>query len=249
MLTELNNIITSCDIRTVFQPIITLRNGSILGYEALSRGPKNSPLEYPDELFNTAKKYNKTWELEYLCRKIAITSAKYKNLHKFLFLNVDPTIINSKNFIKGFTKEFLIENNISPNLIIFEITEKTIIDDYNNFKSALKNYKNQGYEIALDDFGSGYSGLKTLYETKPNFAKIDMDLVRNIHKDHFKITLMKSLVTFANSTNIKIIAEGIESKEELMTLIELGVHYGQGYYIQKPQETIEEDIFALRIFG
>ncbi|WP_242950706.1 GGDEF domain-containing protein [Clostridium grantii] len=248
MLKELNNILDNSLVTTVFQPIISLKNGIVLGYEALSRGPKGSLLESPEELFSTARHYNKSWELESLCRITALKTAKNYNLDKFLFLNVDPSIINDEKFNKGFTKEYLISNNISPNLIIFEITEKTLIQDYISFSNTIKNYKNQGYEIALDDFGAGYSGLKTLYEIKPHFVKIDMDLIRNIHKDAFKITLLKSLITFANSSNIKIIAEGIECKEELMTLIKLGVHYGQGFYIKRPSPLLETDIFEMRNF-
>ncbi|WP_279230670.1 EAL domain-containing protein [Clostridium autoethanogenum] len=120
---------------------------------------------------------------------------------------------------------------MSPDLIIFEITEKTAIEDYKSFKTALENYINQGYKIAIDDTGAGYSGLKTLMEIKPQYIKIDISLIKNVDKDLFKQELMRTFVTLARSTNMKLIAEGIETKEELLTLIEIGVCAGQGYFL------------------
>lgn len=231
---ELNTIIKNKNISTVYQPIVSLSDGKIIGYEALSRGPINSPLQTPDKLFKAAKVHNKTWELEQLCRIKAIEKAAAIESNKYLFINVDPHIFKDEKFKKGFTKEFLAEHNMSPNCIIFEITEKTCIEDYKSFKQALSNYIDQGYKIAIDDTGSGYSGLKMLNETKPHFVKIDMDLIRNINEDSFKQSLIECFVKLSDATNMKLIAEGIETKEELETLINLGVYAGQGFFIGRP---------------
>ncbi|GAA0717691.1 EAL domain-containing protein [Clostridium malenominatum] len=237
---ELENILINEAISTVFQPIVSLKDGSILGYEALSRGPKDSPLNSPDKLFSCAKEYNKLWEIEKLCRVKAIERSSKINKNTYLFLNVDPHTLKDEKFIKGFTKEFLRKHDISPNIIIFEITEKTSIDDYKSFKHALNNYVEQGFKIAIDDTGAGYSGLRTIAETKPNYIKIDMDIVRNVHVDSFKRSLIKSLVCLCEDTNIKLIAEGIENMHELKELIELGVFAGQGYFIEKPREGFQD---------
>lgn len=234
ILNELEEIIKNQDITTVFQPIISLKTGDVIGYEALSRGPKDSPLYMPENLFKAAEDYNKTWELELACRIKAIERSRNIPSGKLLFLNVDPKIIKDKNFKKGLTKDFLLKNNISPETIIFEITEKTAILDYKSFTSVLNNYTNQGYKIAIDDTGSGYSGLKTISETKPNYIKIDIDLIKNIDSDLFKQALIKAFVSFAKSTKINLIAEGIETKEELKTLIDLGVYAGQGFFLKRP---------------
>lgn len=231
---ELTKILENKEITTVFQPIVNLKTGIIIGYEALSRGPLDSPLHLPDKLFKAAERCNKIWELESLCRIKAIEKSSCLSKDKYLFLNVDPQIFKDEKFKKGFTKEFLAFHNMSPDSIIFEITEKTAIEDYNSFKIALDNYVNQGYKIAIDDTGAGYSGLKTLAETKPHYIKIDMDLVRNIDKDSFKQAIMKTFVSLSNATNMKLIAEGIETKEELTTLINLGVYAGQGFFILRP---------------
>ena len=244
---EFLEILKTASIRTVFQPIIDIANGSILGYEALSRGPQGSDLESPLHLLSIAESLDKTWDLEQLLRIKALEKATFASEH-LLFLNIDPNIFRDDNFISGFTREFLENMNIAPSSIVFELTERTSINDYEIFKKVLKHYTNQGYSIAIDDAGSGYSGLKTLYEVYPKYIKIDMDFVRHIDTDTFKQAIVKNLLETAKTANIKTIAEGIETADELRTLIRLGVEYGQGYFIQKPSEVIQpipESVLAI----
>lgn len=233
---ELMNILSTKEIRTVYQPIFSLVDGEAIGYEALSRGLAGSMLESPVNLFQAATKYNKVWELELLCRIKALERSSDIIKDKTLFLNVDPNIIKDDKFIKGFTKDFLSQYKMNPQNIIFEITEKTAIADYKSFREVIDHYMKQGYKIAIDDMGSGYSGLRTVAETCPQFIKIDMELVRNIDRDFYKQAMIKTFHHFAWMTNMKIIAEGIETEEELSTLIDLGIYYGQGYFLQRPSE-------------
>lgn len=235
---ELKKILEHKDITTVVQPIVSLKDGDIIGYEALTRGPKDSPLFNPEKLFATAQALNKLWDLECLCRSKAIQRACHIDSDKLLFLNVDPMILKDEKFKKGFTKEFLHKHNMHPESIIFELTERTCIKDYKSFKAALNNYVEEGYKIAIDDVGAGYSGLKMLSETKPHYMKIDIELIRDIHKDSFKQHLIKGLVELSDNTDMKLIAEGIEVEEELIKLIELGVHAGQGYFLQRPSSSL-----------
>lgn len=231
---ELEQILHNKDIKAVFQPIFSLLDGIIFGYEALSRGPQGSMLERPDDLFSAAEKFNKLWELEFLCRSKALECVKDLSKDKMLFINVDPNIINDDRFKKGATLEMLSVHEFDISNIIFEITEKNSIDDYKSFRKALDHYTGQGYKIAIDDAGAGYSGLKLLAEARPQFIKIDMDLVRNIDKDFLKQALLKAFYEFSVVTNMKIIAEGIETIDELNTLIQIGIPYGQGYLLQRP---------------
>lgn len=232
---ELKNILIQNDIRIVFQPVVSLSNAEILGYEALCRGPKDSLLERPDALFSTAAQFDLVWELEYLCRRAALEKAKDLNPSKMVFINVDPQIINDPRFQKGQTQDMLREFQANAGNIIFEITEKTAINDYKSFCRILDNYTSQGYKIAIDDTGSGYSGLRTLAEIRPTFIKVDMELVRDIDKNYLKQAMLKALYEFSISTNSKIIAEGIETQDELATLINMGIPYGQGFFLQTPQ--------------
>jgi len=238
---SLDNIIHNKQIKIVFQPIISLRSGTVLGYEALSRITCESEFESPEPLFAAAKECNRLWDLELLCRTAALEAA-----HKFilppynkkLFINVNPNIIYDNKFKEGFTKDYLRQYNISPNNIIFEITERNVIDDLIGFNSTINHYKNQDYKIAIDDVGAGYSGLNLISDVNPHYIKLDMKLIRNINTDNLKNALVKGMVEFSKASNNLIIAEGIETYEELETVINLGVKYGQGYYIQKPNEEV-----------
>ncbi|MDF2557536.1 MAG: hypothetical protein K0R71_1364 [Bacillales bacterium] len=239
----LNNIIINKHIKTVFQPIISIRDGSISGYEALSRITGENLFKNPEELFTFANECNRLWDLEQLCRTTALESA-YKFMippyNKKLFLNVNPNIMHDENFKKGFTKDFLGQYKIAPNNVIFEITEKNIIDDMEGFRSTIIHYKSQDYNIAIDDAGEGYSGLNLISDINPNYIKLDMKLIRNIHIDNLKRAIVKGMVEFSKASSVKLIAEGVETYEELETLVKLGVQYGQGYFIQKPSPEIKE---------
>jgi EAL domain-containing protein (putative c-di-GMP-specific phosphodiesterase class I)/predicted transcriptional regulator len=239
----LDYIIENKQIRTVFQPIISLKDGSVLGHEALSRITCDSEIENPEMLFGIAGEYNRLWDLELLCRTTALEAAfqfMIPPYNKMLFINVNPNTMHDENFIKGFTREFLMQYHIEPQNIIFEITERNVILDMSGFLSTINHYRSQNYKIAIDDAGAGYSGLNLISEVNPNYIKLDMKLIRNIHTDSLKYALVKGMVELSRASNINLIAEGIETKEEFTTLIDLGVQYGQGYYIQKPASEIYE---------
>lgn len=231
---DLVGIIERRAITVVFQPVVSLTDAAVIGYEALSRGPQGSPLERPDVLFAAAAEHDLVWELEYLCRNKALERARDIIATKMIFLNVDPQIIKDPRFQKGYTREMLHNLYIDTGNVIFEITEKTAINDYRAFRRILDNYVSQGYKIAIDDTGAGYSGLKTLAQTRPHYIKVDMELIRDIDKDYLKQAMLKALYDFSVATNSQIIAEGIETRAELATLIDIGIPYGQGYYLRRP---------------
>lgn len=231
---QIQYIINNELVTSFYQPIITLHNGEIIGYEALSRGPEGSELYSPLAMIQLAEKEGCLWELEMLFRKKAIESAAQLLSNHLLFVNVDPNILHEQSYTKGFTKKYLVDHHVNPRHIVFEITEHTAIKDYETFTEIINHYRSQDYKIAIDDVGSGYSGLKTLTEIHPEYVKIDMDLIRDINADAFKQAIIKSLVYMAKETNIKLIAEGVETKEELETLIKLDVYAAQGYYLHRP---------------
>jgi diguanylate cyclase (GGDEF)-like protein len=239
----LDYIIRNKQIKTVFQPIISLKDGSVLGHEALSRMCCESAIQNPEMLFVVAGECNRIWELELLCRTVALETA-FKFMvppyNKKLFINVNPNLINDDSFKKGFTKKFLAEYGITPSQVIFEITERNVIKNMRRFKDSVSHYKGQEYKIAIDDAGAGYSGLNLISEVSPDYIKLDMKLIRDIDRDRIKYALVKGMVEFSRAANVELIAEGIETYEELETLVKLGVQYGQGYFIQKPDEKVKE---------
>lgn len=240
---DLDYIIENKQIKSVFQPIISLKDAQVLGHEALSRISCQTMIKDTEELFRFAGKFNRLWDLELMCRVKSLEAAYIQMkppYNKKLFVNVNPQIMHDKKFQDGFTIEYLKKYNITPENIIFEITEREAIYDMESFLVVIEHYKKQHYKIAIDDAGAGYSGLNLISDIHPHYLKLDMKLVRNIDKDSLKYVLVKSLIEFAQFTNISLIAEGIETKEEMKALIELGVPYGQGYFIQKPDEIIKD---------
>ena len=245
---ELMRIIRDEAITPVFQPIVSLRDGSVLGYEALSRGPAGTEMESPDMLFQVAEAVKEIWELERLCRAKALAAMQYSQVDSMLFLNVNPSVAEDVKFQKGFTKDYLGQFGIEPDRVIFEITERSASQNIDEFKRIISYYKGQQYKIAIDDAGAGYSGLNLITDLNPHYLKLDMQLIRGIDRDTVKQALVKSLQEFAKVTGTYLIAEGIETREELEKLIHIGVRYGQGYYIRRPVPGIKgvpEDVVAV----
>jgi EAL domain-containing protein (putative c-di-GMP-specific phosphodiesterase class I) len=236
----LKKILDEKYIKPVYQPIVSLIDGQIFGYEALSRITDEKLGLNIQQIFEIADKTKNTWQIEILCREKALQNAMMINPEKKLFLNVDPNVINNEEFKNDFTIEYLEKHKLNPSNVIFEVTERSTITDNDAFLKAIDHYKSQNFSIAIDDVGAGFSGLNTIASIKPNYIKIDMNLIRNIDKDEIKQLLCKAMVDFGMSSGIKLIAEGIETEEELKTLIRLKVDYGQGYYLGIPQETFED---------
>ncbi len=237
------NILEKQRIEPVFQPIVSLKDGKIIGYEALSRIKEPRGIKIPEELFHLAEIYGKIWELEQLCRSKILERYHVlcsQNDNKKLFLNVNPMVIHDKEFYSGFTNQYLQKYKLNPSNFVFEITERSAVDDMPGFKDTIRHYKTQGYQIAIDDAGSCYSGLNLICDIVPHYLKLDISLIHDIHKDTVKYAMVKSMVDFANLTDIQLIAEGIESEEELKTLLKLGVHNGQGYFLCMPDRNLKE---------
>lgn len=239
---DFNDILKKHRIKPFFQPIVSLFDGKIIGYEALSRIVKPEEIKSSEELFYLAGLYGKIWELEQLCRSKILE--KYHLFHsendnRKLFLNVNPMVIHDRQFHIGFTSQYLKQYKLNPDNIIFEVTEKSAVQDMRGFKDTIRHYKSQGYKIAIDDAGSCYSGLNLICDIVPHYLKLDIALIHDIHKDTIKYAMVKAMVEFANLTNIQLIAEGIEAEEELKTLLMLGVHNGQGYFLRKPNEELK----------
>ena len=234
---DLQDVLQNQAITSVLQPIVSLRDGAVFGYEALGRGPAGTPLENPEALIQCALENGRMLELEHLFRRSALRAARQMPTGIRLFLNVNPNIIQDSHFGMGFTKEYLTRFAISAEDIVFEITERESVVNLRGFKQIIEHYKGQNYQISIDDAGAGYSGLNLISDVQPHFIKLDMQLIRGVDKDLTRQALIKSMQEFAALTNTRIIAEGIETEEELATLISFDVPYGQGYFLRRPDPT------------
>lgn len=239
---ELEAIIDKKLIYPVFQPIVSLRTGEVHGYEALSRMIQPRKIKNTEELFAVALLHGRTWDLEKLCRKRILK--KYADFSEEqqvgkLFINVNPCVMMDENFKASFTRRQLEKYHISPEKIVIEITEKSSVN-MEEFALVIHHYKKEGYQIAIDDVGACYSGLNIICNTHPHYLKIDMMLVQQIDRDHLKQALVKGLVEIAKNASIQLLAEGIETEAELQTLMDLGVDYGQGYFLGYPEKMLSK---------
>jgi diguanylate cyclase (GGDEF)-like protein len=233
--TEFRELLANRRIVAHVQPIVSFETGEPLGWEALSRGPQGSRFERPDTLFSFAEEIGELYALEKICRERAIERAGELPAGTKLFLNINPRTIDDPQFTKGETRRLLERVGLSPSDIVFEITERHSIQDYPMFRKTLEHYRQQGYLIAVDDAGAGYSSLQSIVELCPDFIKMDMSLVRDVHHDPVKQALLEAFVTLARKIRCKIIAEGIEREEEVKTLLALGIDYGQGFLLGRPR--------------
>lgn len=228
------SIVRNGQIHVLFQPIYDFKKGTVLAWEALSRGPRGSEFESPALLFDFAEQTGQLFVLEQTCRARAIETVGALAPGQRLFMNIHPRAVVDPTFAPGRTLELIRAYGLEPENIVFEITERHSIKDFSSFHKTLDHYRSQGFKVAVDDAGTGYSGLSTIAALQPDYIKVDMSLVRDIDKDPVRRALMETMVTLAGRIGSEIIAEGIETKGEAGALIGIGVHYGQGYFLSRP---------------
>lgn len=222
---EFFTILSKECITTMYQLIVSLKTGTVFGYEALSRVSLPSCRISIEDLFYIASQKKKLWELEKLCRSKALENAFLKPSNTKLFINVDANVMHDPKLKSGFTCQKLREYGMNPQDIIIEVTEKSAVKAMETFTASINHYRSQNYKIAIDDYGSGYSGLNRVCAFSPEFLKIDMELIRNIDKDTIKRLAVTTTINFCKESGINVIAEGIETEDELKTLIQLGADF------------------------
>ncbi len=235
-LNELLEIIINKQLHSQFQPIVDLRDGQVLGYEALIRGPKGAPLRRPGAMFKAADKARMVSWYDIACQEKCFALAAQNKLKKLLFINMDA---EGLAYLDAYDRSLAMrarEYGISPSSVVVEITERQTLDDYPQLVKFIKHLREDGFKIAIDDAGSGYNSLYTIADLRPEFVKIDRNLVRNIDVRGETRALLDALVHYARHIGTAVLAEGAETREELATLIDLGIPYGQGYLMGKPQD-------------
>ena len=232
--TEFKGLIRSALLRSVYQPILSLRSGQVIGWEALVRGPGDSYFQDPEAIFTFAEEIGLLPELEKACWSSALRNTGELEAGQRLFLNVHPHSCENSNFLEKDVFALVDEAGQAPQKIVIEITERHDIADFAKFKNTLKLCRDCGFQIALDDVGSGFSCLKSIAELRPDFIKLSTSLVQGVHRDRAKYILLETFTSLAEKTGSSLIAEGIEDEEDLRVLVNIGVHHGQGYFFSKP---------------
>ena len=235
LLSRLNEILSRRQLNALFQPIINMQRGEIVGYEGLIRGPSDSPLHSPMNLFKVARANNLSVEVEHMCRRVVLERFAELKLPGKLFLNVSPEMLLQPQARHGETLGYIHEVGMSPERVIIELTENQPTYDYELLREAVTHYRGMGFQIAIDDLGEGFSSLRLWSEMRPQYVKIDMHFVQGINHDPVKLQFVRSIQEIAEESGTVVIAEGIETQTELLLIRDLGIACGQGYHIARPQ--------------
>ncbi|MFC3678666.1 GGDEF domain-containing protein [Bacterioplanoides pacificum] len=220
---------------SVLQPIVDLRNHQPLGHEALTRGEPGHMLQRPDLMFQAAQQFGRVTELERLCLRAASYHFSHSALTGLLFVNISPQCLEDKALEINHLTTYLKQLGLAPQQLVLEISERFPINNMDEFIHQLSRLKALGYGIAIDDLGTGYSGLKLWSQVKPDYVKIDRHFIDRIDQDTVKQAFVTSVIHLCDQLKCEIIAEGIEQPAELQLIRNLGIHLGQGFLLGKPQ--------------
>lgn len=226
--TRIRELIDSKGLQTAFQPIHDLPSGELLGFEALCRFP-NDDTGDTQYWFGEAATVGLTAELEFAALTTALQTAQWLPSHVYLALNISPaTCLDPR--LPG----ILERSTVPMDRIVLELTERLEVTDYGPLNSALQPLRRAGLRIAVDDAGSGFATMRHVLQIRPDIIKLDRSLVTGIDDDHGQRALGGALAEFARQIGATLVAEGIETHQELATVTLIGITAGQGHLLGRP---------------
>lgn len=212
-------------LRSVFQPIVDLRDNHVAGVEALARIPWGSDAS-PIPWFDRARSAGRTVELDLLAAETALAARRSLPEDMYLAVNISPTGLLDERIVE------LLEG--AGGDLVVEITEHEIVEDYEALVDAAGRYRRHGIRFAIDDAGAGWSTLRHVLELCPEIMKLDRTLISRVTSDRTSRALVAALVSFSREVGTTMIAEGVETAEQLAVLADLGVDHGQGFGLGRP---------------
>lgn len=236
---RVRQMVERSEFHTVFQPIIDLRNSRVVGLEALARFPDRSP----DVWFQDAAAAGLNEDLELATLQLALKTAGQLPEGLYLSVNLSPATMTTPRFAE-------VLNGFPLDRLVVEVTEHAPVDDYEALDAVVAPLRAAGCRLAVDDVGAGFSSLRHILRLAPDVIKLDISLTRHIDADPPRRALATALISFASAINASIVAEGIETQDEVDALRGLGVTYGQGYHLSRPQplhvEHVDLELLAQR---
>lgn len=252
------NILDSKSIQNLKQPIVSIKEKRIVGYEALSRGvdPGSGEVIQPDVLFRSAKECGISLEIDRICREKAVScfSKLYKKSDFQLFVNFNPEVLNYATLGSCWMKNIVEQYGLAPFQVAIEIVESKV-ESQKDLEAFVEMYRRFGFMIVLDDFGAEHSNLNRVVQVKPDIIKIDRELIQDISKDSYKRSVVGAVIDLAGKTGAMSLVEGVEDPEDVIVCHEMGADLFQGYFFSRPSDNIEiisescnaslEEVFAL----
>ena len=231
---SLDTLLHNHGIYTLLQPIVHTKTGQAIGHEALSRGIPGQVLLRPDQMFKVAFEFERLTELELLCMRTAVVRFLKLGLDGDLFLNISPiTLLDLEPRLDQLVLN-LEQAGLEASRIVIEISERYHTTDIPALLDITAKLKHYGFRLAIDDLGTGHSGLKFWSQLQPDFIKIDRHFVDRIDQDYVKQAIVRSMIEISHDLNCLIIAEGVEQEEEARKLEDMGIKRFQGYLFGRP---------------
>jgi diguanylate cyclase (GGDEF)-like protein len=232
------DVIRARALSPVFQPIVDLRDGTVLGFEGLIRPAPSTPFADPGQLFAAATSGGRTVELDLACFEVVAAGAQQINPEQVVSINLSPLTLEVQDYSSGWLLEILARYRISPGRVIVEITEREAISDLDRLRRNVAALQHAGIRLAADDVGAGNAGLRLLSQVRFDIMKIDLSLVQSGAQHDSSRAVLRSLMDLAQRQGAVAIAEGLETAEQLRSLRELGITTGQGYLLGRPGQNL-----------
>ncbi len=239
---QLHRALDDHALTTVFQPIFGFREGRMLGYEALVRGPEGSLIQAPAELFAAAQAENLAVELNLACIRQILGDFAASGLAGSVFLNVSPQLISQRGHDQERAARFMAQLGLEPERVVIELTEDYPTVDFRFVHESLMLYRSMGFRIAIDDLGEGFASLRLWSELRPEFVKADKHFVTGIADDPVKVQFLRAIQHIADNCGSLVIAEGIENAADFRVVKDIGIACGQGWFIGRPAEEPAQEL-------
>ncbi len=231
----ISGIIDRKDIIVEFQPIYSLNTRKFIGLEALARGKYGDKIISPYFLFEYAKKNGMTLTLDRICREKAMKAFSTENRGASLFINFETSVLNDITSGTGEILRTSEEYGLSPQNVVIELNGSRVKDSY-NLMMFVDFYRSKGFLIALDNVSAGLDTLNQVMLINPDIIKIDRAIVSRIEDSSYNQEVFRSVVNTAKQMGAMTVAEGVETVDEVLTCMLIGVDYFQGFYFQKPEQ-------------
>lgn len=218
----------------VYQPLVDLRTGVVLGFEGLVRPDPNGPFPNAERLFSAAAETGRTVELDLAALETVVAGASVISGDHLVSINLSSKILEVKDFDTGWLLDTLVRHGISPSRVIVELTERDAIGDLKRLVRNVRHLGDYGVRLAADDVGAGNSGLRLLSEVPFDIVKIDLSLIQSGAQHAASWAVLRSLRDLAVRQDAIVIGEGVETPEQLRALRQLDIPIGQGYLLGRP---------------
>jgi diguanylate cyclase (GGDEF)-like protein len=230
----IREVIRARALTPVYQPIVDLRDGRILGFEGLIRPAPSTPFSNPGQLFAAAADAGRLVELDLACFEVVTAGSASIDSQQVVTLNLSPRTLEAQDFTAAWLLQVLARYRLSPGRVIVELTEREAITDLDRLRRNVAALQHAGVRIAADDVGAGNAGLRLLSQVRFDIVKIDLSLVQDGTQHDSSRNVLRSLMDLAARQGAVAIAEGLETAEQLRALRELGIVTGQGYLLGRP---------------